>query len=392
MNSEMLMFLALAVVVLVAAIWLILRRVIRSRNMQYWLKQYMLTTHQRRSNEQGTTHILFCFVDHFEPKWHDPSPEVALQRVQTWCTKYRRLASKYTDADGCHPKHTFFFPEEEYEPEYLDLLRQLCADGYGEVEVHLHHDEDTEENLTRTLSDFVETLHTQHGLLGRDRAGNLRWGFIHGNWSLDNSDPQGRWCGVNNEVRLLPEIGCYADFTLPSAPSSAQTSTINSIYYATNRPNRPKSHDTGTPVRVGADQQGDLMIVQGPLCIEWNGLTALPKIENADVRMAQPPSEKRMENWLRCNICVDGRPDWKVVKVHTHGAQEQDMPTLLGEPMDDFFEALTTQYNDGSKYVLHFVSARELYNIIKAAEADEQGSPGDFRDYLISPPSFVGKP
>ena len=31
--------------------------------------------------------------------------------------------------------------------------------------------------------------------------------------------PDGRWCGLNNELILLRDLGCYADFTLPSAPS-----------------------------------------------------------------------------------------------------------------------------------------------------------------------------
>ena len=46
------------------------------------------------------------------------------------------------------------------------------------------------------------------------------YAFIHGNWSLCNSRPDGRYCGVNNELDVLRETGCYADFTLPSAPRS----------------------------------------------------------------------------------------------------------------------------------------------------------------------------
>ena len=38
-----------------------------------------------------------------------------------------------------------------------------------------------------------------------------RFGFIHGNWCLDNSRADGRWCGLNNELILLRELGCYAD-------------------------------------------------------------------------------------------------------------------------------------------------------------------------------------
>ena len=64
------------------------------------------------------------------------------------------------------------------------------------------------------------------------------------------------------------------------------------------------------------------------------------------------------------------------------------MDTLLGDPIKEMHRHLTTQYNDGRDYALHYVSAREMYNIIKAAEAGEEGNPNDFRDYLLPAPSF----
>ena len=46
----------------------------------------------------------------------------------------------------------FFFPIEEYEPEYLDALAELCRAGFGEVEIHLHHDHDTPGTLRAKLA------------------------------------------------------------------------------------------------------------------------------------------------------------------------------------------------------------------------------------------------
>ena len=66
------------------------------------------------------------------------------------------------------------------------------------------------------------------------------------------------------------------------------------------------------------------------------------------------------------------------------------MEVLLGEPMSTMHRYLDEHYNDGKNFKLHYVTAREMYNIIKAAEADEAGSPGDFRDYLIRPPRVAG--
>ena len=216
---------------------------IRARNMQIWLGSYLRRKAPVVTN--GPVHIMFCFVDHFEPNWGRVDLPTQRKRVDRWCSEYRALADKHRDADGRRPQHSFFYPEEEYVEEHLDKLATLCEDGYGEIEIHLHHDNDTPDNFCATIDRFNKLLHEKHGALPRDPVtGQLRFGFIHGNWCLDNSRADGRWCGINNELILLRELGCYADFTLPSAPSETQTQTINAIYYATDDPLRPKSHNT----------------------------------------------------------------------------------------------------------------------------------------------------
>jgi len=360
---------------------------IRARNMQYWLGGYL--RRRRPPPVDGPIHVMFCFVDHFEPAWGKVDLATQRARVDRWCRDYRALAAAHRDADGRMPQHTFFYPEEEYLEEHLDKIAALCAEGHGEIEIHLHHDNDNEANFRQTIARFNTLLHERHGALPRDpTTGQLRFGFIHGNWSLDNSRADGRWCGINNELILLRELGCYADFTLPSAPSDTQTKTSNAIYYATDDPLRPKSHDSGVPVRVGGEASGDLMIVQGPLGLNWRErkFGVLPRIENADVRRGCPPTPERVDAWVSTGIHVEGRPEWVFVKVHTHGTQERDMDTLLGDAAQRMHEHLERVYNDGNRHVLHYVTARETYNIIKAAEAGHRGDPHAFRDFLLPPP------
>jgi hypothetical protein len=128
--------------------------------------------------------------------------------------------------------------------------------------------------------------------------------------------------------------------------------------------------------------------VQGPLALNWRrrkwGL--LPRIENADVRAGDPPVPERVDLWIRQHVHVVGRPNWVFVKVHTHGTQDRDIDTLLGDPVDRMFTHLETRYNDGERHVLHYVTARELYNIVKAAEAGLDGDPGQYRDFVLPPP------
>lgn len=334
---------------------------------------------------------MFCFVDHFEPQWRRVPYQQECERVDRWCREYPRLCAAHQDADGRFPIHTFFYPAEEYRPEHLDKLVSLCRKGYGEIEIHLHHHNDTDANMRATLREFTQALTVRHHCLPVDpTTGQAQWCFIHGNWALDNARPDGNFCGVNNELVLLREEGCYADFTLPCAPDPSQTRTINSIYYATDDPAAPKSHDRGVPVAVGCVPTGDLMIVQGPLGLNWKRrkFGVLPRIDSGDIRSTPAPSRDRVDSWVKAGISVKGKPDWVFVKVHTHGTQERDTDALLGAPVDDMFSYLESAYNDQKNYILHYVSAREVFNIIKAAEAGEVGNPNDYRDYLVRRPTY----
>jgi hypothetical protein len=350
------------------------------RNINIWLPGYLAS--RKRGQLPKPAHVFFCFVDHFEPLWGKASTFQGLERVEHWFEHYPRMADKFRDADGRHPQHTFFYPAEEYRSEYLELLSELCAQGYGEVEIHLHHDNDTAANLKSQILNFKSQL-AGHGFLSQGR-----YGFIHGNWVLDNCRSDGRWCGVNNELQVLRETGCYADFTLPSAPNEGQTRTVNSIYYATDDPEKPKSHDTGAPVHVGGKETGDLMIIQGPLAFDWRSrkFGVLPRIENGNVAGYQPPTAHRVDNWIRQRIGVVGKLDWIFVKVHTHGCQERSFRALMGEAAVEMHMHLHQRYNDGQEFILHYVTAREMYNLVKAAEAGKIGDPNQYRDFILPPP------
>lgn len=386
------MYFVFAASALGALLFMLVGREVQRKNIANWILAYLRQDWRQRPVSGVTKHLMFCFVDHYEPAWEQPRYATECARVARWREEYPKLCEGHLDADGRAPIHTFFYPEEEYRPEHLDAIVELCRLGLGEIEIHLHHDNDTEAGLREKLRRFTELLATRHDALPRDaETGQPRWAFIHGNWALDNCHPSATGCGVNNELIVLREEGCYADFTLPAAPDPCQTSTINMIYYATDDPLRPKSHDHGVRVRVGQRPSGDLMIIQGPLGFMWHSrkFGILPRIENADVRTSSPPSPARVDAWVETGIHVGGKPEWVFVKVHTHGTQERDMDTLLGPHMAETFSYLEKRYNDGRKWKLHYVSARETYNIIKAAEAGQDGDPGAYRDYVIARPAYA---
>jgi hypothetical protein len=347
---------------------------IRRRHMQYWLPAYWQDRGRRRApRDEEEVHLILCIADHFEPKAGKASVETGRKRVATWVEEYPKQFGRFRDSDGRLPRYTFFFPAEEYEPEFMDALAGLCKAGFGEVEIHLHHDKDTADGLRSKLLGFKETL-VGHGLLSRHKqTGQVMYGFIHGNWALCNARPDGTWCGVDHEIPILLETGCYADFTFPSAPSATQPPIVNRIYYAADRADGPRSQDVALP--DGAAYDKALLMVQGPLLLDWNNrkLLVWPGVENACLQSTQPPSLERLWNWLKARVQVASRPDWFFVKLHAHGGPEHDHATLLGAPMVQFHEDLARLARDNPKFHYHYVTAREMVNLIKAAESGYTG-------------------
>jgi len=73
------------------------------------------------------------------------------------------------------------------------------------------------------------------------------------------------------------------------------------------------------------------------------------------------------------------------VKVHTHGARARNFESYFSGAAQQLHSYLATRYNDGGEWALHYATARETYNIIKAAEAGETGNPNDYRNFLLPP-------
>ena len=90
-------------------------------------------------------------------------------------------------------------------------------------------------------------------------------------------------------------------------------------------------------------------------------------VDDGDVHPAVPAGARRADYWMHSGVHVKGRPDWQFVKVHGHTAQDDANAT---ETLGQHFEAALTHfekaYNDRTHYVLHYVTAREAYNLARA--------------------------
>jgi hypothetical protein len=60
------------------------------------------------------------------------------------------------------------------------------------------------------------------------------------------------------------------------------------------------------------------------------------------------------------------------------------MTALLGDAMPHFYEQLLETCSPANGFRHHFVTAREMVNLIHAAEDGCTGDAGQFRDYHLS--------
>jgi hypothetical protein len=368
---------------------------IRNKGLNHWFLPHIIDNLLGRECrvDSGPQHIIFCFVDHYEPFNENVPLEKAQYRVKQWVERYPEMANRHKDAEHKPPQHTWFYPPH-LDHCFLKNIVQLCKDGYGEIEMHLHHNHmlpfpDTEETLKSKIIKCIED-YAKHGIFCLP-DGSKRFAFIHGDWSLANARGDS-FCGVNDEIRILKECGCFADFTFPSL-GEAQPSMINRIYYCKSSPDKPKCYDRGKEVRAGSKPWGDLLMIPGIIGFRWKSRTHQhkPSIEASNIDLTDYPFPARIDYWVKNAIRIKGRPEWLFIKLHTHAAREDAWDSVFGKKADEMYDYLEQKYNDGNKYCLHYVTAREMYNIVKACEAGMTGNPNLYRNYVVPRYTYLNK-
>ena len=333
-------------------------------------------------------------ADHFEPAIvpHDGSaraaPSEQERRLESWCRTYPQVFGRWRDNEGRPFVHTYFYPAEQYDRSLIERLTNHTQAGWGEIEVHLHHgicEPDTEHNTRRQLRDFRDILAQRHGqLCYLDGRGSPRYAFVHGNFAVANS-AGGRNCGVDSEMQILAETGCYAEMTLPPGPyHSTHIRKINSLYECARPLSRRGAHRSGTNLRVGRQPEVFPLVIEGPLTLDWGWRHRrwFPAVENGTIAAKTPPSLRRLRLWKQAGIKVQQRPDWLFIKLQCHGMDPRDCSAMLGAGIREFVRILVEDAKSRND-VIHFVSAREMVNIALAACDGREGNPGNYRDYRL---------
>lgn len=332
------------------------------RHAEIWLLPYLRNRLRKRLRPVKPKRAWITVTDHYEPLGRTGSIQIALKRVARWRDKWPRIANDAPrDVTGQRPQYSFFYPQEEYQRELLDGIAEMVRLGVGDVEVHIHHKDEQRESFIQKITEFCCRLSEDHGLL-RKQNGRTVFGFIHGNWALDNSLPDGRLCGLNGEIALLRDLGCYADFTMPSLPSASQGRIVNQVYWCTaNSDNRPKSFDTGIEATVGGGRQGDLLMITGPLGLRYDN-RLLPRLETGEVAAYDMPSQSRVQNWFRLAPMIG---EDIFIKLYTHGAPERNLEPLLNGGLANLFRLIAEEASHNG-IELHWVTAWQMYQAANA--------------------------
>jgi hypothetical protein len=363
-----------------------------------WLVRYPFwraneLTRRITENVDGPAHLIFVVANHYEPAWNENGAlpwSAQIPRVDKWMDLARRIGEAVHDCDDTPFRHTNFYPAERYHPALLERLAQLQAEGLGEVEIHLHHgvdQPDTAANLKQTLKDFRDTLAEEHRLLSReDENGPPMYAFVHGNLALANS-AGGRCCGVDSEMQILADTGCYADFTLPAAPEQPQVPRINAIYQCGRPLSEPVPHRKGPRLRVGGPTTLPVMFT-GPLVFNWqrrvHGLP-VPRLDDGVLAANYPLEINRLRRWSSARINISGKPEWIFIKLYCHGFFTQDQDQMIGEATRRFWDQVLELAARSKQFQVHFATARECFNIAMAAVDGRDGEPGLYRDYRLRP-------
>jgi hypothetical protein len=153
---------------------------------------------------------------------------------------------------------------------------------------------------------------------------------------------------------------------MPSGASPTQARLINSIYWAVDNPDEPKSYDTGIRVIPGGSAGGDLLMIPGPFGLRW-AQRLIPRIEYGELCSYDPVSEYRVRRWLELAPRIG---DDIFLKLHTHGAQERHSQYLLEGGLELTLSLIARECHRAG-IDLHFATAWEMRQAVDTAERAE---------------------
>ncbi len=110
-------------------------------------------------------------------------------------------------------------------------------------------------------------------------------------------------------------------------------------------------------------------------------------LDDGDTHPPQPSApyqvNRTVNRTVRANIHLPERCDSVFIKVLAHDISSLEDDEVVGRSFDETLTYLEQHYNGERHYVLHYVTAREADNLVRAASDDVRGAPPQYLDSVI---------
>lgn len=256
--------------------------------------------------------VVFFHCDHFEPFQKDSEGNIiSLSHIEEFLKKLTQYPwgspSLFFSSQAYYLAQNKFWSgsRKKEDEEIQELLKSANID----FQVHIHHEgwlnevPSSPEINAQRLDEMLKLI------IPKDKT---EWCFIHGCWALQASDAT--ICNISNEVKVLLDNGCIADFTFPAGrpwcnPELTVPHTVLPV-------NMVKGYITkfADPIPVA-----EAKVFEGRLLIWASNLSA--QASSLDhVAMGTISPQQAACSWINSNTIID---DTLYIKTHAHSLQDK---------------------------------------------------------------------
>jgi 2-polyprenyl-3-methyl-5-hydroxy-6-metoxy-1,4-benzoquinol methylase len=302
----------------------------------------------------GARSLNYFHTDHFEP-WRSMAGRIDIsepngedivdfleqsakleyaRRLTLFLKPAFRLAPAGVDVRSVDGDGLGFRPLTDKESEVHDhALRHIAASGH-ELQVHLHHEYYTKNEMYSTQAKYNRDEYSRQYLLSRTslsqdearlrllaemtlesyRRGSGkpfdRWFFVHGMWALNGSDRD--VCNIDREIGVLQEAGCLGDFTFPAG--RPHTDPVHKMPFFCRSVDIPKcyDHESSEPsFAYGSPADGRFFIWASPIKHLFSSIDYYSR----EIRANLEDIERAAKELVETSVFLDGS---LFIKTHAH--------------------------------------------------------------------------